>query len=127
MVMKPPMEVTLTIWPHCRSRMPGGTAFIIATRPYTLAANWRWRSSIEDSSSAWVRSTALWALALGAGEGIPEKFRQQALDYPPRQLALAFRGDLSFWTPGELADAALGPDARAIACTLVLRFTERSR
>ena len=51
MVMKPPIEVTLTIWPRRRSRMPGSTALIIATGPNTLAANWRWRSSIEDSSS----------------------------------------------------------------------------
>ena len=75
---------------------------------------------------AWARSTALWTLALGAGEGIPENHRQQALICLPRQLALAFRGALSFWTAGELPDEALGPDACAVANTLLLGFTKRS-
>jgi len=74
---------------------------------------------------AWSRSTALWALALGAGEGLPEERRQLALKCLPRQLALAFRGALSFWTAGELPDEALGPDARAVASTLLLGFAER--
>lgn len=72
---------------------------------------------------AWARSTAFWAAALGAGEGLADPDRAQALDCLPRQLALAFRGALSFWTAGELSDAALGPDARAIATTLLRRFT----
>jgi AcrR family transcriptional regulator len=75
---------------------------------------------------AWVRSTALWTLALGAGDGIPEDRREQALEYLPGQLALAFRGALSFWTAGELSDETLGPNARAIASTLLMSFTERS-
>lgn len=62
---------------------------------------------------ALARSAALWALALGA-EG--EAATPVAL---PRQLALAFRGALSFWTAGELPDDALGPHARAVAATLL--------
>ena len=73
----------------------------------------------------WARSTALWTLALGAGEGILENRRELALECLPRQLALAFRGALSFWTAGELPDEALGPDARAVANTLLLGFSER--
>ena len=77
------------------------------------------------SGQVWTRSTALWALALGAGEGLVETGRDQALRCLPKQLALAFRGALSFWTAGELPDEALGPSAREIASTLLLGFTER--
>jgi AcrR family transcriptional regulator len=69
-------------------------------------------------------STALWSLALGAGEGLVEARRAAALMCLPGQLALAFRGVLSFWTAGELPDAALAPHARAIAETLLLGFRE---
>ncbi|RYE94567.1 MAG: TetR/AcrR family transcriptional regulator [Oxalobacteraceae bacterium] len=79
-----------------------------------------------EPGHAWARSTALWTLALGAGDGIPEKIREETLECLPRQLALAFRGALSFWSAGELPDEALGPNARAIANTLLLGFTERS-
>jgi len=70
-------------------------------------------------------STALWALALGAGEGLKAARRQEALHRLPQQLAFAFRGVLSFWTAGELDDAALAADAREIAKTLLLGFVER--
>jgi len=43
----------------------------------------------------------------------------------PRQLAFAFRGVLSFWTSGELADEALASEARQVASALLLSFTER--
>lgn len=75
---------------------------------------------------AWARSTALWALALGAGEGLIEAGREQALRALPEQLALAFRGALSFWTAGEMPDEALRPNARAIARTLLLGFSNRA-
>ncbi|MGI4732656.1 MAG: TetR/AcrR family transcriptional regulator [Janthinobacterium lividum] len=75
---------------------------------------------------AWVRSIALWTVALGAGEGIPEDRRDLALQCLPRQLALAFRGALSFWTAGELPDDGLSRDARAVANTLLLGFIGRS-
>ncbi|MDF0488151.1 TetR family transcriptional regulator [Sphingomonas sp. H39-1-10] len=75
---------------------------------------------------AWSRSTALWVSALAGGEGIAEPLREQALGYLPRQLALGFRGALSFWSAGELADDALGAEARAIAATLLLAFADRA-
>ena len=74
---------------------------------------------------AWARSTALWKLALAAGDGLAEVSRAQAIRALPEQLALAFRGALSFWTAGELSDEALGPNARAITRTLLLGFAER--
>jgi hypothetical protein len=64
-------------------------------------------------------------LALGAGEGLTATGREQALRCLPGQLAFAFRGVLSFWTAGELPDASLALNAREIARTLLLGFTER--
>lgn len=77
----------------------------------------------DAPGQAWARSTALWTLALGDGEGLPPNRREQALECLPRQLALAFRGVLSFWTAGELPDEALGEEARAMANSLLLGFT----
>jgi AcrR family transcriptional regulator len=73
----------------------------------------------------WTHSTTLWTLALGAGEGLTAARREQALRSLPGQLAFAFRGVLSFWTAGELSDEALASNARAIAATLLLGFTEQ--
>ena len=75
----------------------------------------------------WARSTALWTLALGLGDGLIAARREQALRCLPGQLAFAFRGVLSFWTAGELPNEALAPSARAIACTLLLGFTEQQQ
>lgn len=71
------------------------------------------------------RSTALWALALGAGEGLVAARRTQALAHLPRQLAFGFRGVLSFWTAGELADERLAEHAKDVASTLLASFTDR--
>lgn len=72
-------------------------------------------------------STALWASALGTGEGLRASRREEALRRLPEQLAFAFRGVLSFWTAGELADEELVAKAREIAGTLLLGFTDRVR
>jgi AcrR family transcriptional regulator len=68
------------------------------------------------------RSTAFWALALTGEESVTEPRRQPAGDLP-QQLALAFRGALSFWSAGELSDEELGRAALAIADTLMFTFT----
>jgi len=73
----------------------------------------------------WAHSTALWTLALGAGEGLAAPWREQALRCLPGQLAFAFRGVLSFWTAGELPDSALALNAREMAIALLLGFAER--
>lgn len=67
-------------------------------------------------------STALWAHALGDGTGLSSLRRDEAYRVLPAQLALAFRGALSFWTAGELADEELGPAARKIAGTLLRAY-----
>lgn len=74
---------------------------------------------------ALANSTALWARALGEGRGIAGPRGTLATGDLPRQLALAFRGTLSFWTAGELPDEELGPTALAIAETLTSAFFER--
>jgi hypothetical protein len=53
------------------------------------------------------RSGALWAEALGTGIGLAASTRSLALNVLPDQLAVGFRGVLSFWTAGELADRLL--------------------
>jgi AcrR family transcriptional regulator len=68
------------------------------------------------------RSTALWALALGAGEGLIEARRSEAVRHLPQQLAIGFRGVLSFWTAGELSDDLLPTQAREIASALLLGY-----
>jgi len=77
------------------------------------------------TGSALAHSTALWRLALGAGEGLIATRRAEALRCLPEQLAFAFRGVLSFWTSGELADEALVSSARQVASTLLVGFAER--
>ncbi|UDL94075.1 TetR/AcrR family transcriptional regulator [Lichenihabitans sp. PAMC28606] len=83
-------------------------------------------ASSPAPGQVWARSTALWALALGAGEGLIPSRREQALRLLPKQLAFAFRGVLSFWTAGELPGGLLAPEARDIASTLLLAFNDPS-
>ena len=45
----------------------------------------------------------------------------------PGQLAVAFRGALSFWTAGEIGDAALGGRARAAVMVSLLGFVPAER
>ena len=58
------------------------------------------------SGQVLTHSKALWALALGEGEGLAQARRTRALTCLPGQLAFGFRGVLSFWTAGELSDEA---------------------
>jgi AcrR family transcriptional regulator len=71
------------------------------------------------------RSSALWAEALGTGNGLATATRARALAVLPDQLAVGFRGVLSFWTAGELTDSMLGRRARRAAATVLLGFTAR--
>jgi AcrR family transcriptional regulator len=71
-----------------------------------------------------IHSTALWASALGEGEGLAAARRAQALRRLPDQLAFAFRGVLSFWTAGELSDEVFALGAREMAGALLLWFAE---
>lgn len=75
--------------------------------------------AVGDVSS---RSSALWKSALGDGDGLKSVTRALALATLPDQLAIAFRGALSFWTAGEYDDEVLGHRARAAAATCLLGF-----
>lgn len=70
-------------------------------------------------------STGLWRLALGDGSGLIAARKDEALHKLPRQLAFAFRGTLSFWTAGELADEELAANAQEVASGLLQGFAER--
>ncbi|WP_109808986.1 TetR/AcrR family transcriptional regulator [Sphingosinithalassobacter portus] len=72
-----------------------------------------------EGGTVLARSAALWRQALGEGEGFADDSRAEVLQHLPDQLALAFRGALSFWTAGELADDALGPAAHGVARALL--------
>jgi hypothetical protein len=83
-----------------------------------------WLGTLSPTpGKVWTRSIGLWTLALGAGEGLVEARREQALRCLPKQLAFGFRGVLSFWTAGELPDDALAIEAREVASTLLLGFS----
>ncbi|WP_244593566.1 TetR/AcrR family transcriptional regulator [Methylopila sp. Yamaguchi] len=70
-------------------------------------------------------SSAYWTEALGAGAGLAAGTRLVAIAALPDQLAVAFRGVLSFWTAGEIPAAELTRRARAAAAAVLLGFVER--
>ncbi len=100
-------------------------AAVMLEEPAVNRAVMGWLGTASSSpGQVWAHSTALWTLALGAGDGLIPARRDQALRCLPGQLAFAFRGVLSFWTAGELPDEALAPKARELASTLLLGFVE---
>jgi AcrR family transcriptional regulator len=80
-------------------------------------------SNLPGTVSA--RSSALWAEALGPGEDLVSSTRALALATVPDQLAIAFRGVLSFWTAGEFTDQVLQQRASSAAATVLLGFVGR--
>jgi AcrR family transcriptional regulator len=76
----------------------------------------------QESGDVSARSRALWSIALGNGEGLEPSMAKLACAILPEQLALAFRGVLSFWTAGEIADSLLKKRARVAAMALLLGF-----
>lgn len=79
-------------------------------------------SPCEGPSAVSSRSSALWATALGDGKGLKGSTRTLALATLPEQLAIAFRGALSFWTAGDYDDEALHRRARTAAVLALLGF-----
>ncbi len=76
-----------------------------------------------------VRQTSreLWSLALGDFAGIDPETSALARHFLADQLAVAFRGCVSFWVAGEIADGALDAVFQAIACTLLLGLAAPAR
>ncbi|MEJ0048417.1 MAG: helix-turn-helix domain-containing protein [Rhodospirillales bacterium] len=79
----------------------------------------------DEPSEVSSRSAALWAEALADGEALLPATRPLAVAVIPSQLAIAFRGVLSFWTAGEIPDRLLKKRARAAAATVLLGFVAR--
>lgn len=80
-----------------------------------------------EVGQAYRQSRALWARAIAAGDGLEPGLVALASQALPDQLALAFRGALSFWTAGEIASPELAGRARAAAATLLLGFVKAER
>jgi AcrR family transcriptional regulator len=70
------------------------------------------------------RSRALWAMAITGLTGVRADLATIAQRRLPDFLALGFRGCLSFWVAGEIADAELHRRARAMAAALLLGFAD---
>jgi AcrR family transcriptional regulator len=73
------------------------------------------------------RSRALWSVALADGYGLSKQQRAFGLAVLPDQLAISFRGLLSFWTAGEIADADLGRRAIAGASAQMFGLVDAER
>ena len=81
----------------------------------------------DDPGQVQARSRRLWAEAIGAGEGFEPGLAALGRRVLPDHLAMAFRGVLSFWTAGEIADAALPGRAEGAAAALMLGFVGTQR
>ena len=101
-------------------------AAVMLESPRVNRAVMGWLGAASDAPGAVLaHSAALWALALGAGEGLRPDCRSRALRDLPTQLAFAFRGVLSFWTAGELGDKRLASSAKDMAGALLSGLQER--
>jgi len=101
------------------------TAVMLAAPPVNRAVMGAIGAPGDDPGDVSMRSRALWAEAIGDGEGLAATTRLLALTVCPDQLAIAFRGVLSFWTAGEIPDAALNRKARTAAAAVLLGFVGR--
>ena len=80
-----------------------------------------------EPAQVYAQSRALWARAVRDGDGLDLELVTLARSVLPDQLAVAFRGVLSFWTAGEVGDAELATRARAAAAALLLGFVDARR
>jgi len=71
------------------------------------------------------RSSAFGPRRPGSGVDSPTATRRLALAVLPDQLAVVFRGVVSFWTAGEVSDQMLRLCAGAAAATVLLGFAGR--
>lgn len=78
-------------------------------------------------SAVSAQSRALWTAAFGDGDGIDPALASVAVERVPEQLAIGFRGCLSFWIADEITDVQLPEKARTTALTVLLGFVEPNR
>ncbi len=72
-------------------------------------------------------SRTLWELALNPFDGIKGAMRRTAEALLAEQLAFVFRGCLSFWIAGDVADKDLDRKVRTAVCMVLLGFAGRTR
>ena len=78
-------------------------------------------------SAVKAQSRALWSLALGDCSGLRAEIGPATGAILAEQLAFGFRGCLSFWIAGELADAELAAAVDAGAAIVLLGFVSERR
>jgi AcrR family transcriptional regulator len=81
----------------------------------------------EQPGHVATRSRDYWAAALANGGGLAIATLPLALAALPGQLAIAFRGVLSFWTAGDIPDELLQDCSQAAAATVLLGFADRNQ
>lgn len=81
----------------------------------------------EEPGQVSLRSRALWADTIGEADGFASDVADLGRTALPDHLAMAFRGVLSFWTAGQIEDAALAARARASASALLLGFVQNEQ
>jgi len=118
-------DMALPVDATARVRLAVETAVAVMLKePEVNRAVMGWIGTAGPSQGdALARSTAYWTLALTGQDEGGERCPPHARDALPLQLALAFRGALSFWTAGELPDKKLRPTALAIAEALMSAAT----
>ncbi|MBD8472052.1 TetR/AcrR family transcriptional regulator [Sphingomonas sp. CFBP 8765] len=96
-------------------------ASVMLEEPVVNRSVMGWLGTVSPAAgTALARSEAFWSLALGK-EACPALAGNEQPDRSlPRQLAFGFRGVLSFWTAGELADDELAGSAREVARAILL-------
>ena len=72
-------------------------------------------------------SKSLWSIALRDFDGIDKCLASLARARLPEQLALVFRGCLSFWVAGEISDQNLSRTAKGAATITLACFVEPAR
>jgi AcrR family transcriptional regulator len=96
-------------------------ASVMLEEPVVNRSVMGWLSTASPAAgTALTRSEAYWSLALGTTDGLAPARCEKAVRSLPRQLAFGFRGVLSFWTAGELADDELAACAREVALAILL-------
>jgi AcrR family transcriptional regulator len=80
-----------------------------------------------EPGDVWNNSRALWATALGDGEGLSPGTLRLAQHVLPDQLAFSFRGLLSFWAAGEIANDDLIFRARTLGMSAMFGFVSSAR
>ncbi|HEY0293162.1 MAG TPA: TetR/AcrR family transcriptional regulator [Hansschlegelia sp.] len=107
--------------------MSGVASSLLLERPAVYKAVVGSLGMVSPAPSAvWAQSRELWALALGDLSGLAAD-RDVAVGALAAQLAIGFRGCLSFWIAGEITDRDLAKAAAAASASVLLGFAGPER